>query len=66
MRSIVYIIKLRNISKQNKYCPKQHAMPFGLAGNYGMRMCDKCMKNLGVEKGYSCVECDYDICKSCA
>jgi hypothetical protein len=34
-----------------KYCPNMHAVTFGSASLYEMRLCDICEKNLGKEKG---------------
>lgn len=48
-----------------EYCPKQHAITFGVAKNYLVRSCDVCRKTLAFYKGFTCLECDYDVCQEC-
>jgi len=59
-------IWLLSPSQNRKYCPKQHAVTFGVASNYFARRCDLCRSSLAFAKGFTCLECDFDVCRDCA
>ncbi len=59
-------IWLSSPSQNRKYCPRQHAASFGVASNYFARRCDLCRSSLAFAKGFTCLECDFDVCRDCA
>ena len=61
----MYLFFIFRPPQNRKYCPKMHGLRFGIAPNYMIRSCDKCQKRFGLEKGYTCLNCDYDLCKAC-